>query len=139
MGISFPSSTAAGHDDPVTGVREVLDGKIVIGVDDHSARGNEDRYVIGIFAVTITALTVRAALGTPMFAMRDRREIIDAFLRYNDDTASIASVAAIRAPARNVLFAPETQAAITAVSAADFNLDSVDEHGGRGRVPAPGF
>ena len=70
-----------------------------------------------------------AAFGAPLFAVSEQGERIDARFGDHDDAAAVAAVAAIGATARDVFFATEAHAAITAAAGFDFDGDAIDEHG----------
>jgi hypothetical protein len=74
-------------------------------------------------------LTVLSAFGTPMLAMGERGQAVDARLGDQDNAAAVAAVTAVGPAARDILFATEAHATVAA--AAGFNVDgyAVDEHG----------
>jgi hypothetical protein len=45
------------------------------------------------------------------------------------DAAAIAAIASVGSTFGNVLFSPETSAAVASIAGDDFDLDAVDKHG----------
>ena len=78
--------------------------------------------------MSIRSLSVTTAFCLPDLAVRHRGKAIDAFLSEQNHTAPAASISAIRAPTRDIPFAPETTAAIPSLASLNFNLDAINEH-----------
>ncbi len=64
-----------------------------------------------------------------MFAVGKRGQTIDAGLGAENHAAAVAAVAAIGSAERDVLFAAEADATVSAVAGIDLDFDAIDEHG----------
>ena len=108
---------------------QVFEHVAVVGVDDDRAGRHANDQILGAAAVAIGAAAVLAALRSPVFAMRQGGEAVDARLGHHDDAAAVAAVAAVGPAARHVLLAAEAHAAVAAAAGFDFDGDAIDEHG----------
>ncbi len=67
--------------------------------------------------------------SAPMFAVGKRRQTVDAGFGAKDHAAAVTAVAAIGSAERDVLFAAEADATVSAVAGIDLDFHAIDEHG----------
>src|SRR5687768_13968661 len=91
---------------------QILQHVAVIRVENYGARRNSNDEILGAAAVAIGAAAVLAATGSPLLAMREGRQAIDARLSDHDDTSAVASISAIRTTARHILLTAKAHATV---------------------------
>ena len=127
--ISPSAAPAAGDDDAIVGVREVvhlLSGFVV--VQDRAYR-NFQQNVHALAAGAVGAFAVASALRFVFGIEAEVHQRVVAFAGLHDDVAALAAVAARGAAARNELLPAEGHAAVAAVAGFDPNFCLVDKHG----------
>ena len=101
---------AAGSDELLFRLGQVLQDELILGVDHHGSRRDEDRQVLAVAAVPVRAFAAAALVGSPELPVGQRRKAIHAFASDHDDAAAAAAVAAVRSAMRDVLLPPEAHA-----------------------------
>ena len=128
MGVASAAVAAAGGDDGVAVLRQILESEAAFGVDDERAGRDFDDQVVGAFALLVCAAAGRAVVGAPEAVMGEGGEVVDAVFGDDDHAAAIAAVAAVGAAVRDIFFAPKADAAVAAAASLDFDGDAIDEH-----------
>jgi hypothetical protein len=126
--IAAATATAAGDDEALIGLGEVVDELAGVGVEEHGAYGNlED----GIFAVAAGAVGAHAVFAALAFVLGIEAEVdqgVVALADFEDDVAAVSAVAAGGSTAGNELFTAKGHAAITPVTGFDPNFGFIDKH-----------
>ena len=128
--VAAPAAAAARDDDPLADVVDVEEELVRRGVEHLRSDGHADDEVAAALAVLVLAAPVLATLGLEPARQRHVEERRLAGVAHEDDVAALAAVASRRAAVRDVLLAPERDAAVPAVAGDDLHLARVDElHG----------
>src|SRR6476646_4443299 len=129
--VALPTLPAAGHGDP--GARMGQVGHHLTGVaQPHlGADGHLDVAVVAALPVLPRALPMHAPLGAEVGRGAKPVEIAQVGPGHQGDVAAVPAVAAVGPALRDVLLAPEADAAVAAAAALDLDRGAVGEHGRR--------
>ena len=103
-------------------------GRIFGLLVNQGANGDFELDVRRVLPGAIGSFSMPAAARAELAVVSEGNQCVDVRARNGKDGASLASVATVRAAARNELLAPETHRAATAVAGLYEDVDFVDEH-----------
>ena len=128
MGVAIPAPSPLGDGHPIVGMLHVLQDVALVAVADDRADGDLDHEVGGAPAGASGTLAVLPVVGLPVALEREMGEVGQALRRAHDHAAAGPAVAPVGASARDVLLAPEAQAAVAAVARPHVDRHPVHEH-----------
>ena len=114
--VAAAAATAFGDNDRVTVILQVFEEVTVFEVTDECSGGHEDNGGFAAFSRTECTQAVFAAFGFPVPMTNEVTEGTEVAIRLNDDIATVAAVAPVRAAAWYKGFTPETAAAVSSVA-----------------------
>src|SRR5690606_34624903 len=118
---------APGHEQAVAVAGHVAADLVGGDVDDLGADRADDRGVLAALAVALLAHAVLATLGAEPLLVAEVDQGVEVLRRLQPHAAAVAAVATVRPAERDELLAPETDAAVAAVSGGDGDFGFVDE------------
>ncbi len=101
---------------------------VAVLLEDQRADGDRDLEILRRLTGPVRALTVLTAAGLELGVVAEVDERVLGGDGGDVDRATVAAVAAVRSAARDVLLAPETEAAVAAGTGGHVDVDFVDEH-----------
>ncbi len=128
--VAASAATAAGDDDGLVGVGEVVDELAGVVVVEESADGDLEGDGFAGVSGAVGAEAVAAALGFVLGVEAEVDEGVVAEGGGHEDVAAVAAVAAGGTAAGDELFAAEGHAAVAAVAGLDADSCFVDKHAG---------
>src|SRR3546814_469881 len=117
---------ALGHQHAVAVARHVADDLVGGDVDDLGTDRDDDGGVLAALAVALLAHAVLAALRAKPLLVAEVDQGVEVLRRLQPHAAAVAAIAAIGPAERDELLAPETDAAVAAVSGSDGDFGFVD-------------
>src|SRR3954464_2281046 len=105
--------------------KRLLAGLIVV---HDRANGDLENYIDALAPGFVRTFAVPASLGGVLGIEAEMHERVVALAGLHDDVAALATIAARKPAARNVLPAAEGHTAVAAVAGFDSDLSVVDEH-----------
>ena len=135
-GVAQPVKAAPCHQQPLAVTHQITDQLTGILLVHEGSHGHLDDEVRTGLAGTVLAHPVLAAFRQKFTAMPEIGQGIHGAIGFKIDTAAVTAITTVRTAEGNVLLAPETDAAIPAVSGAHLDGCFVDEfHGREGYFP----
>ncbi len=116
MNIAQTTIATLGNQQTLAMLGNITDLLIGFCIEHHGAGGNTNFQVFAASAGHLLAGAIMAALGTEQALVTEIHQSIQTLVSHQINTATVAAVAAIRTTPRNVLLAPKTDNAMTAVS-----------------------
>src|ERR1700722_16902112 len=126
--IATATAATVRHQNALARCSQVRDGLVRLRIEYHRAYRNEQHHVFARLPAAIRAFAVTATVGFELtvIAISQQRIVVD--VRFQINTRAVAAIAAGRAPARDIFFAPKRHAAVAAMASLYEYFCFISEH-----------
>jgi hypothetical protein len=114
--------TTPGNQQPLTNRHYISNDFLGIGITNQGTHRHFYHQIVARFAGTLAAHTLLTALGRIASLKTEVRQGVQPCIRFQVDTATIATITAVWPTLGNILFPAKTHAAVTTITGSD--LDS---------------
>src|SRR6478752_1835116 len=132
MGVAEPAIAAARQHDPVAGLCEIRDQRIVVLIEDLCPGRRLQHHVGASRARAILALAMAALLRLEVLLVAIVEQRVEVRHAFDNHVAAAAAVAPVRAAKLDELLPPEADAPIAPVARAHINLGLIEKLHGEG-------